>query len=107
MAPAAELPREGVDVDVAGAAEGHLHLTVAKVTEKHRHPRSRDRSRVLDDAVEVFLTDAVLLECAGVHRQPRETERLIDAERIQHFAEQTHATRGRRGVNADVALLRV
>ena len=68
---------------------------MAQIAEEHRHARAGDRASVLDDPVQVFLSHLVRLHRARVHREPCETFRLVDAERLQHFGKQPNAT-GRR-----------
>src|SRR5438067_12670902 len=105
MATAAETSRELIDVDVAGAPKGDLHLAIAKVPEEDRHPRAGDRSRMLDHAVEVLRADAMALEGARAHRQPGDATRLVDTEAPQYLREQTHASGRCRRVDALVHLL--
>src|SRR5262249_9055375 len=68
VSAAAELTSERIDVHFAGAAKGHFHLAVTEISKEQRHARSGHRSRMLDDAVQVFLPDVVLLERTCVHR---------------------------------------
>src|SRR5215813_10036097 len=76
-----ELPRECVDVHFTGAPKRNLHLAIPEVAEEERHARARDGARVLDDAVEILLAYVVLLERARVHREPGESDGLVNTER--------------------------
>ena len=102
MTAAAELARERIHVDGSGAPERRLHLAMAEVAEENRHSRSLNGARVLDDSVEILLAYAVLRQSACGHREPRQPERVIDAERRQDFAKQSHASRGGRCVNSNI-----
>src|SRR3954470_9960528 len=107
VAAAAEAAREAIHVDVAGAAEGDLHLAISEVAEEERHARSGDRARVLDDSIEILGANAVSLERAGAHRQPRDATPLVHTEARQHLGQQPYTTCGRGSVDPLVHLLRV
>src|SRR5688572_13346672 len=54
VSAAAETLREAVHIHGPRTAEGHLHLPVAEIAEEDRHPGSRDRPRMLGDAIELL-----------------------------------------------------
>src|SRR5438046_136474 len=68
MPATAELLRELVDVDVAGAAKRNLDLVVPEVAEEERQSRAADRARVLGDSFQILGPQAVLLGGAGSDR---------------------------------------
>ena len=107
MPAAAEASRELIDVHVARAPKGNLHFAVAKIAKEDRHARAGDRSRMLDDAVEVFRAHTMPLERTRSHRQPRNPTLLVHAQAPQHFREQTNTPGRRRGVDALIHLLRI
>src|SRR5687768_12663953 len=82
MPTSAESLREVIDVQGASAAKRHLHLPVAEIAKEDRHPRARDGPRMLGDSVELLRPQRVLLHYAGRQRDPRQTDGLVDLERV-------------------------
>src|SRR5947209_137777 len=104
---AGELAGELVDIDVASAAEGHLHLLMTEVSEEKRQPRSANRSRVLRDSLEIFRLESVLFGGAGSNGDPGYSVLWIDFQRRQCVAQQMQTTDRHRGIKPPVHLLRL
>src|SRR5438876_869108 len=99
MAPAAELMRQRRDVDLAHRPERYFDAAAADVAEQQRHANAGDRSRKLDDSVEIVRGHLVAAQRVRRYADPRQPDLRLHDQRLQHLGEQSHPAFGRAGID--------